>query len=508
MSAPETRRAAWHQKRRYVAFVDAGTGAAVTEDGHAGQLPPGFTVGALLDTIPGTLDRVYLVGEPAAGWQAWGLGLGGDHATRWVDGEHYLNEGAPALRYVHRLSGRPVEIRSAGEWFAGVTTIADARAAWELLAYRLPRIADGAQPLAGPAVTGKDVLARLLPRDGVFPVLEESLRAQIHATAPQARFTLVERQKGVKTMPGLVMFDGRVMYGGCLRGEIGSGPVDVHEYGNPMPWDELEPAEQYLPGRVTADVIVPAGWDRVGILPVPEGGGALDQYRWPHEPGERFTGTWDAAEVNLAARHGWDVRIRQHVRMSKGRPLDKWATACEREARAIDADAEKIGPVVARLASRAIRAMVLTAVGSFATRAHRVTHKGTPEELPRGVSEWSHVETGPAAGSIVWTTSATPAAGRWTHPEWSAQVWAKARLWMLEAPTGSPGVKAGALHVPAGDVVAIRADALYLTRDPGWPDDGRCGRLRRQGVTLARRPWPAQWRDLARYTNEIKGGEL
>ena len=79
-------------------------------------------------------------------------------------------------------------------------------------------------------------------------------------------------------------------------------------------------------------------------------------------------------------------------------------------------------------------------------------------------------------GAFVWGESTGVAWPEMVHPEWSASIWAKCRVRLLDGP-GVNG-RTGALHVDPQHVVAFRTDALYLASEPAWRDDGRNGRLR------------------------------
>jgi hypothetical protein len=52
------------------------------------------------------------------------------------------------------------------------------------------------------------------------------------------------------------------------------------------------------------------------------------------------------------------------------------------------------------------------------------------------------------------------------------------------------------LHVDPSTIVACRTDAVYMTADPGWGDDGRVGRLSRRYSSRTLAPWPQSHREL------------
>jgi hypothetical protein len=159
-------------------------------------------------------------------------------------------------------------------------------------------------------------------------------------------------------------------------------------------------------------------------------------------------------------------------------PLDGWA----RRLLAVIDQAAELPPELAHLVARGARRILIDAIGALVGRPQVVTRSG-----PAGVVQLPPGGFSPRveAGQLIWSERRPPAWPEMVHPEWSAAVWARCRCRMLDGP-GPGGVRTGALHVPLGDVVAIRTDALYLTADPGWPDDGRAGRLR----VKARHPGP------------------
>jgi hypothetical protein len=120
---------------------------------------------------------------------------------------------------------------------------------------------------------------------------------------------------------------------------------------------------------------------------------------------------------------------------------------------------------------------------------HNVTRSAplaSNPELPEGATS-PRIE----GDSLVWAERRPVPWPEMVHPEWPAAVWARCRVRMLDSPTPRKGVRAGALHVPAAELLAIRTDALYLTRDPGWADDGEPGRLRRKSARPGPLPAPS-----------------
>ncbi len=464
-------------KRRAVGFLEYAAGLGSGETGGTFTVPKSPELHELLTAVPRVADRLYLLAAPPAAWGSWArsghLPDGWAHARR---GHHLPRDTTttPSLRFT-RPDGRELELRNAAEWFgAGAVSAATCAAAWRLLGWELARTPAGGELLASPSQTGRDVLARSLPRGQVFPVLDGPLRALIAGTSPQGRVELLPAAR--KTVPGVVELDARTAYGACLR-SLGSGPV-VHDQVPELPLDAR--------GRLTArcrllvTATVPAGWAHVGIFSTP-----TKPYRYPRTPGETVT-TWaDGWEVQTALDHGWRIDVHERIVFEQGNPLDGWAKLLRGLVQSCEASPED----GAALAARAVRNMLIGTVGAFAQTGYRVTRTSLdPTAVPLGVAF-----TQDEAGGFVWEErrELTGSAATFSHPEWAAQVWARARVRLLSTPVTKAYPHAtGALHVPFERVVALRTDALYLTTDPGWPDDGEWGRYRIKGALSRSRRWP------------------
>jgi len=409
-------------------------------------------IGQVLDQLDPSTERVYICGgsDGIAAARAWAAVLPFPWRSDPKRG-HYLEGQFPIYRLV-RGDGRRVEILRAAMWFGDAEPEACA-AAWAELRSDVARRYTAGTLLSTPASTGRYLLTQTIPFERSWPTLDADTQQLIRSTSGQGRIEIFDRGP---ELPQLVEYDGRFMYAGLLWGLAGGVPVrdSVDEYAGQQR------------GRYRVTVTVPADWAHVGILATKNDRGG---WSWPSSPREQFT-TWaDGAELGLAIEHGWRVRI--HERMLwpaytvKG-PLDAWGDRM-RKSYAQHRDAS---PLVAR----AVRAMALQTIGAFQGRAHRTTRIGTAEQVPADAANLR------LEGDVMlWGEGTEQAWPEMAHPEWSAAIWARARVRLLDAPTGTKGRRAGALHVPASSVLAFRTDAVYLTADPGWPDDGAVGRLRR-----------------------------
>lgn len=456
---------------------------------EAGDVAAAATV---LARTPVAADRVYLVGpRPGPGGidgvRGWAAGL----PDGWAASSrgHYLEGEHPVLR-VTRPDGRELEVLRAAVYFGeGDYNASQATGAWDLLRAELRRaFDDGAVLLSSPAATGRELYLRSIPRGVEVETLSDDLQHLIRATTGQGRIEVLEHEAA--ELPELVGYDGRMMYG-ALCGELPSGPAEhrrVTEYLG------------YTRARYSGVAQVPRDWRErcacgapghpdLGLLPYMESDRRAG-WSYPSEPGRRFGGWWDGAEVRVALLHGWRVDFATAIVWPhrQGDPLGGWArrlvAARARLAMMIRDSSSAVVHRPTELAGAGIRAILLHSVGAFHGAGHRVTRSvplGAADDVPADARDL-RVE----GDSIVWADYTGAGWPALSHPEWSAAIWARARARLLHSPTGDRHHPAGALAVDALEVVAFRTDAIYLARDPGWADDGAPGRLRR----VLRRPGP------------------
>lgn len=451
----------------------------------------GEGVGALLAVLPPTVDRVVLTGPvpggDADGFRRWA----GDTsaAPGWTAEHDYLTStGSPMLRYGAPDDSRRVEVIRAASWFGeGDYTPAMARAAMDLLGEQLGRRFAGATLLASPGTTGRDLWLRSIVGQE-WPVLDASTQQLIRATSGQARIQL--RHVGDE-LPGLVGYDGRFMYAALCR-ELGAGVPTLDEVPEYVPFQR---------GRYFVSWRVPEDWRHVGLL----GERKDDAWRWPEEPGDGGSGWVDGCELHIALDHGWPVTIHQRLLFPKKRgqgPLDQWALKLQD----VYTDLTATERPVPELAAKGCRAIMLHALGAFVSRDSRVICS-CPADQPGRVPV--HATAVRLEGDVLRWEELRPAA--WpelAHPEWPAAVWARCRSRLLDGPAGVGADgrrhRSGVLHVDASTVVAMRTDAVYLTENPGWNDDGRPGRLRLRFERPGPMPAPRTVGELLRLTKGAK----
>lgn len=456
----------------------------------------------LLEGLPGP-SVIYLTGRPPESWKAWQHGaLEGE----WQVAPSYFEGATPILRYSHPRPAfgekiGPVEIHHASEWFGGGDySDAEAKDAWcvleTALAESMPR--SRATLLATPATTGRDLARRLFAHTEDFPVLDDETQALLRSTLGQARIEgpqdLLPADLDLPALPGLYEYDGRTMYAALCW----SMPVGVPFYETGQPIDHYD---DYAHARYHVRARVPADWPKLfGILGVKEG---AEGWRFPRLRGEEFSTWCDGSEFRIARREGFVLEVIESItwpRSSSG-ALRTWAREMVklREHCVTVALEGRYSTRVLTLARHAVRQMIVTAIGAFQGRAHKVTHEASIDDPPASMPfEKARIE-----GDIYqWAEDEDAGWPEMSHPEWCATIWGRARARLLEAPAGGTpaGVeRAGILHAqPGTQVIALRTDAIYVDRWQPWPDDGAAGRFRLVRYTHDDVPAPRSAADLLR----------
>lgn len=385
----------------------------------------------------------------------------------------------------------------AASWFGdGAYTVADCEHVWQYLTDLLSDAWRGndIELMLTPATTGRDLWLRTIPKGPGYPVLDRPLQTAIRAGAGQGRIETF----GGRGIVTLHEYDARLAYLSLTRRMPIGEPVDLHE-SDAQAWADAHP---FAPARYLVSFYVPAGWGsrRPGILPVARSREVdpLAGWSWPTEPGRVHGPTWcEGSELALARRYGWSVTIHRVIGWEQTR--DVFAVWQERLLHVLDVGMSQLDDSRhAAMFRSAIRAIALHTIGALNGSPHKVTHVGpSPHDHGQGVRMLRD-------GSYTWHTVEPPAWPQLSHPEWTATIWGRARARLLDAPTGATGHRIGALHLPAGSVVAFRTDAIYTSEPTGWgdDDDGKPGRYRYKGAH-GPGPWPRSGTDVLR----MKGAE-
>ncbi|MER7720748.1 hypothetical protein ABTX99_28030 [Streptomyces flaveolus] len=487
------------QQARSTVFLDATTGLLVhrqqthrlnLKDRTAAEI-----LTAVFHTIPDGVERIYItagdpwhrdadrypylrdavtawLNAPTPGWRT-DTGRGRDRMAG-----HFVHARNPVGRYQRDDGKTHVEIRSVGEWFdlESNDTPATVRDAFVLLWQALRRHWSDAVLMGSPSQTGRDLWTRTIPQRGQhadgFPVLSEELRGLLHATAGQGRNELITPPRVPEQLPALVEYDRTFAYAKhTWKSPVGAPRrITAATFAS---WSEKEQIRAlYGCGHWHVRVTVPDGWDHVGVLPAPAPGDRA--WHYPATPGSTFT-TWAGGpelHTALANPHQpWKIEILDGILWEDGKPLDDWAKKLKDAWTNLTAQAQIHGdPQQARaahLASRAVRAILLYGIGSFAQRPRMVTGT-TPSTLERDVPPDAEI-IGFDDQQITWQRPTGFSRDPNAHPEWAAAIWSGARAALLSQRHRDDNTYVGALHTPPGSVIAFRTDALYLTQPQNWP---------------------------------------
>ncbi|MFP8887947.1 hypothetical protein [Streptomyces mangrovi] len=492
------------QQARSTVFLDTTTGDLVYRDK---TLRLELTTASAADilttvfhTIPEGVERIYItagdpwhrhadhypylkdavaawLNAPTPGWRT-DTGRGRDRMAG-----HFVHPRNPVARYQREGGEQHVEIRSVGEWFdtsgTGPAVVRDAFVLlWKTLRSHWP----DAVVMGSPSQTGRDLWSRTIPIRGQFadgyPVLSEELRGLFHATAGQGRTELITPPDVPEQLPALVEYDRTFAYAKhTWKSPVGTPRrVTAATFAS---WSEKERTKALFGcGHWHVRVTVPEGWDHVGILPAPAPGERA--WHYPKTPGTTFT-TWAGGpELYTALTNpitSWRIEILDGLLFEDGKPLDDWARKLKDCWARLAAQAAMHGDAdqrtAAHLASRAVRAILLYGIGSFAQRPRMVTGT-TPRHLERDVPADAEI-IGFDEQIITWQRPTGFTRDPYAHPEWAASIWSAARAALLTQRDRDTGTFAGALHAPPGTTVAFRTDALYLTQPQNWPHHGQPG---------------------------------
>ncbi|MCY0946313.1 Mucin-19 [Streptomyces antarcticus] len=519
-----SKRPNFKQAARGMAFLDTTTGTLVWQSGTVrldlGSASVAEILTAVYAVAPVSVERIYITaGDPwhqsserhaflkdaVAAWLNGPLPEGWTvEASRGRDRQagHLVHPRNPVGRW--QRGDQHTEIRSVGEWFdPGGADPATVRAAFVELWKALRPHFEDVVLMGSPSQTGRDLWSRTVPAkagakwaDG-FPVMSQEIRGLLHATAGQGRTELIAPPRVPERVPGWYEVDRTFAY---AKHTWASG-VGVPERITAARFAAMSEKEQsnalFAPSHWQVRVTIPEGWSHVGLLPAPAPGER--SWHYPYEGGRTFT-TWaGGAEVNLALRNPiapWRIEILDGLLWESGDPLKSWSTKLQKAWRSLRAIADMHGDEQQKqacaLASRAVRAILLYGIGTFAQRPRITTGSlelgagGEVPDMPDGARLTGITDT-----HVTWERNQGFSRDQYAHPEWAAGVWSAARAALLSVSTSSKDpatgkpLKAGALHLPPGSILAFRTDAIYTSAPVDWEYGGEPGDYLLKG----RMPW-------------------
>jgi hypothetical protein len=399
---------------------------------------------------------------------------------------------------VYEREGISIDLRMAAPWFGASAAALDPVAcldAWRLLLRQL-RGAFGNQLclLTTPAMTGLEALEASLPYGVQVETLPDELRDFLWGITTQGRRELFA--PFTRTVTALSEIDARWMYAACLH-HLPTGPVlrdNCHEFAG------------YTPGVYLVQATVPTAWNHIGLLPDLGTLQSEEQTVYPRRPRQRFWSWASGAEVLLAQQHGWRLRIHQRILWPETEQRPDVAKIWITKLRALREAALHQGMASSDLAAGAYRHLVLDVVGRWYSRdreEHGILPFDRLNELPAGAIPHIERDERSQQDVILWSRWAPLRADllKYSHPEWSATVWGRARARLA----------AEALRYPLGALVALRTDAIWTTAnayDLAVNDhDPRPGAWRVKSYLQGPEFWPTNEAQLIELMRQARGGE-
>lgn len=510
----------WSPKPVPTLWMDYVTGHGVTDTGNRVKATPGdrrqnpnladkLNLAATLG-----VSRIMFTGEvpkSEGGKRHWLL----VKTPMWIPGKHWLGAWQSVTgRFEHAQTQQKLDVKIAAEWFGDLDLTPDeARQAWAITAQALQRADEKATMFLSPTATGANLWALSLPRN-VDPVhVEEDIAAELRSTSGQHHVEhLVEGPdlinhddvlplvKPTQYLNNFAYVDGRFMYAAVCN-ELGIGPARRLNRAGAF---ELLESQPYARARYHVRFTVPQGWNHIGILPV-KAPGSASRWIYPNRPGAMHE-TWaDSAEIFVALKHGWLIEPIEAIEFTnvtlgkkangeigevKTRPLDTFAERMIRT-RELVVNHPEIPDTVRGAVASALRAIVLQTIGGFHSpgRASTVVVESALDVPPQYQDTLQ--QHGDVFSYKIPTPSINDRTRQFYHPEFSTQIWGRARARLLSAPAANKH-KAGVLTLDPSTVLGVFGDAVYTTEIPAWSlpteqgggDDGKVGRLRLQGALV------------------------
>lgn len=397
----------------------------------------------------------------------------------WVlDGDPYVTAEQPRITWRHVDGRRTVHLYRAATYFGTDASAETCREAWALLAGALT--GRHRTPVAPtPATTGRYLLGNLWHEHGLeyAPLGDPSIAELIRSTAPQGRVEVYDA--GRAGGAGLVKYDARLAY--LALAQQCELPV-----GTPRHVDAFT-GDPWAPARWLVEFRAPARSGLVGRVSVRQPDGSL---AWPERG--RHVAWVDGAELHELRRAGWwNSVIEGWVWPDKRRALRRWGAAIEAEW--FHAARLPVAPEVKGALQHAWRAIALHAIGALHGSPFRVLKRTAPgEQPPPGITAATPDDPTDPATCWSYVVERPPRMPELVHPEWSAHLWARMRVRLLQRLD----------NVPRRELVAAVLDAVYVTRpQPDWPDRGRVGDFKIDGQWQAFPPL-ATVHDLYDFTRE------
>lgn len=486
-------------------YADIRAGQALTEQGVSFTFTPDCSLSLFLAAaheFTGQVHRVFLCGARPGGDETpeafinWLADMDMMESYTTDKRGHFFDTLKPdscVARYVGRASRTRIDIRRIVTWLGDDTdeqdaplySIEEARAAMGLVTRYLRQNFAFFKHVSGtPSTTFKGLWTegnRIAGKQ--FEPLPEDIRTLIHPNAGQGRIEFYSEHSQGK-IPGLYYYDGIFMYAALTWGL----PTEVATH------DTLNEYAGKVPARYRIRYTVPANWQHVGLFMTKQ---EPDGWYYPGaaEAGNTYE-TWaDGAELDVAynlpqGMPAWDITILERVifkpekESTATKPLETITSKLVGIREQIDTDKRQDAARVRiyTLARGAIRNILLHGIGSFnRTRKTRTFILLDTEPAPVGYLTYDELDE----HRRLYTVLEESTDESMTFPQWVALIWARCRARMTKH----------ALSRPYSDIVAIRTDAIAVTRPvAAWEANNnatKAGVIRRKWAIERALPAPA-----------------
>jgi hypothetical protein len=338
--------------------------------------------------------------------------------------------------------------------------------------------------LSSPTLTGLVHMQMNLPRGAAYEPVSDEVLTLLSQHTTQSR-TQVLTLPDVNKISEFHYYDGRFMYAAGAFYELPAGQPTRDTVSEFIP---------YSVGWYRVAAQVPSDWAHVGILPTrnPTPDDGRGKWLWPDNPLFTFDDVWvTEPELRLAIKHNWRVEVKERLLWpdKNARPLRAWQ---ESIVAMRDEAARTLSEPVRGHVRRALQGFLYNAVGSMAVRDERQSVDLSPAQFiadrrdftPDVRATLTPLDNGKFR--VIKPRQKSPFRARLARYEWSAYIWARARVMLTER----------MLSVPRSSILGCRTDAVYLTEKPNWTDTGYCGQFVCKGFLSGKLTAPRTSEDL------------
>jgi hypothetical protein len=333
--------------------------------------------------------------------------------------------------------------------------------------------------LATPGQMGSDLLKRSLPYNQEYEPLSDEIANLLLEHTTQGRIETFYH--GIDQITDLNYSDGRWMYAACTR----------HTPTGRVQHDTINEYMLYVPGLYRVQARVPHDWQHIGLLPLK----ATDHYVYPREPKQEFTSWATSHEIALALKSSWTLTIQERILWPdtdrNPEPLKTWTEKLVRLRMEV---ADTYPEPYRSMLKAAIRNIMLHTIGTFFRHAKETDgYTSDPDFIPEESTSEILLEGGIWKYTLLDRLS--PLQRALSQPQWSMDIWGKARAKLAQ----------NALQVPFQELIALRVDGIWTNCAMTYPDNGKPGQFIRKPLKEnTGLVWPKNTRQMVQLVQRVK----